>query len=59
MCVCVCVCVCVRERERGEEGGRLIETYIKQKGNLIPVEAWTGPEWSRRLKLPVSKTVVK
>jgi len=49
----------VRERERGEEGGRVIETYIKQKGNLIPVEAWTGPEWSRRLKLPVSKTVVK
>jgi hypothetical protein len=46
---CMCVCVCERERE----------IYIKQKGNLIPVEAWTGPECSRRLKLPDLKTFVK
>jgi hypothetical protein len=32
--------------------------YIKKgKGKTIPVQAWTGPEGSRRLKLPDFKTV--
>jgi len=27
------------------------------KGKVIPVQAWTGPEGSRRLRLPDLKTV--
>jgi len=29
----------------------------KYKGAEIPLQAWTGPEGSRRLKLPDFKTV--
>jgi len=28
-----------------------------QKGKALPLQAWTGPEGSRRLRLPDSKTV--
>jgi hypothetical protein len=28
-----------------------------QKGKAIPLQAWTGPEGSRRLKLPDFKTI--
>jgi hypothetical protein len=27
------------------------------KGKTIPLQAWTGPEGSRRLKLPYFKTI--
>jgi len=30
---------------------------VKGKGKAIPLQAWTGPEDSRRLRLPDSKTV--
>jgi len=30
----------------------------KGKGKAIPLEAWTGPEGSRRLRLPDFKTIV-
>jgi hypothetical protein len=29
------------------------------KGKAIPLEAWTGPEGSRRLRLPDFKTIGK
>jgi hypothetical protein len=29
----------------------------KVKGKAIPLQAWTGPEGSRRLRLPDFKTV--
>jgi len=29
----------------------------KGKGNAIPLQAWTGPEGSRRLRLPDFKTI--
>jgi hypothetical protein len=29
----------------------------KGKGKAIPLQAWTGPEGSRRLKLPDFKTI--
>jgi hypothetical protein len=29
----------------------------KNKGKAIPLEAWTGPEGSRRLRLPDLKTI--
>jgi len=33
-------------------------TYIYiHKGKAIPLQAWTGPEGSRRLKLPDLKTI--
>jgi len=30
---------------------------IKSKGKAIPLQAWTGPEGSRRLRLPDFKTM--
>jgi hypothetical protein len=29
----------------------------KGKGKIIPLQAWTGPEGSRRLSLPDFKTI--
>jgi len=34
------------------------DTGGKGKGKAIPLQAWTGPEGSRRLRLPDFKTVV-
>jgi len=31
--------------------------YSKSKGKAIPLQAWTGPEGFRRLRLPDFKTV--
>ena len=30
---------------------------VKDKGKAIPLQAWTGPEGSRRLRLPDFKTI--
>jgi len=30
---------------------------VKGKGKPIPLQAWTGPEGSRRLRLPDVKTI--
>jgi len=30
---------------------------FKGKGKAIPLQAWTGPEGSRRLRLPDFKTI--
>jgi hypothetical protein len=46
-------------------GGRIILKWIfrkwdvgvKQKQKAIPLQAWTGPEGSRRLRLPDFKTI--
>jgi len=32
-------------------------TQVKGKGKAIPLKAWTGPEGSRRLRLPDFKTI--
>ena len=34
-----------------------IHIYINVKGKAIPLQAWTGPEGSRRLRLPDFKTI--
>ena len=31
--------------------------YIRKKGKSIPLQAWTGPEGSRMLRLPDFKTI--
>jgi hypothetical protein len=31
--------------------------YINKKGKAIPLQAWTSPEGSRRLRLPDFKTI--
>jgi hypothetical protein len=31
--------------------------YVKGKGKAISLQAWTGPEGSRRLRLPDFKTI--
>jgi hypothetical protein len=34
------------------------DTYVKSvKGKAIPLQAWRGPEGSRRLRLPDFKTI--
>jgi len=30
---------------------------VQHKGRAIPLQAWAGPEGSRRLRLPDSKTI--
>jgi hypothetical protein len=32
-------------------------TEVKKKGKAIPLQAWAGPEGSRRLRLPEFKTI--
>ena len=34
-----------------------VKSKGKGKGKAIPLQAWTGPEGSRRLRLPDFKTV--
>jgi len=34
-----------------------IINQVKAKGKAIPLQAWTGPEGSRRLRLPYLKTI--
>ena len=43
--VCVCVCVCGRE-------GKMVSRRCKGKGKAVPLQAWSGPEGSRKLRLP-------
>ena len=31
--------------------------FCKGKGKAIPLQAWTGPEGSRRVRLPDFKTI--
>jgi hypothetical protein len=33
------------------------QMYVKGKCKTIPLQAWTGPESSRRLRLPDFKTI--
>ena len=35
----------------------LVNSLLIGKGKAIPLHAWTGPEGSRRLRLPDFKTV--
>jgi len=37
--------------------GRDIGINVKGKGKAIPLQAWTGPEGSRRLRIPDFKTI--
>jgi hypothetical protein len=45
--------------QRGEAGiyVALKALTYKVKGKAIPLHSWTGPEGSRRLKLPDFKTI--
>jgi hypothetical protein len=38
-------------------GSLSIKNTEKVKGRAIPLQAWTGPEGSRRLRLPDFKTI--
>jgi hypothetical protein len=33
------------------------EIYVEGQGKAIPLQAWAGPEGSRRLRLPDFKTI--
>jgi len=39
------------------ESTQLPTEMSKGKGKTVPLEAWTGPEGSRRLRLPDFKTI--
>jgi len=43
-----------RDKTVGHEGN---QSPPSGKGKAIPLQAWTGPEGSRRLRLPDFKTV--
>ena len=34
-----------------------LQATVEVKGNAIPVQTWTGPEGSRRFRLPDFKTI--
>ena len=64
-CVCVCVCVCNKYPSNSLD----LPWYKRRsyiigeaspycsKGKAIPLQAWTGPKGSRRLRLPDFKTI--
>jgi hypothetical protein len=31
---------------------KILSLYLIEKGKVFPLQAWTGPEGSRRLRLP-------
>jgi hypothetical protein len=35
----------------------IILKWVKKKGKAVPLQAWTGPEGSRRLRLPDFSTI--
>jgi len=37
--------------------GLKLDYYSRVKGKAIPLQAWTGPEGSRSLRLPDFKTI--
>jgi hypothetical protein len=41
----------------GISEGRSLEDLDINGGKAIPLQAWTGPEGSRRLRLPDFKTI--
>jgi hypothetical protein len=36
---------------------KVVKVKVKVKGKAIPLQAWTGPEDSRSLRLPDFKTI--
>jgi hypothetical protein len=36
---------------------RILYNYTYGKGKAIPLQAWTGPEGSRKLRFPDFKTI--
>ena len=65
-CTYVCVCVCVLggrvhpsppPLRRAKRAGESLKTFLWSEGKAIPLQAWTGPEGSRRLRLPDFKTI--
>jgi hypothetical protein len=51
----------VESRVSNAKVGKCIEIYLhcfhKKKGKAFPLQAWTGPEVSRSLRLPDFKTI--
>ena len=43
--------------EMEEKAPQCSTLQVKVKGKAIPLQAWTGPEGSRRLRLPDIKTI--
>jgi hypothetical protein len=43
--------------QRGMKISALLKQELKAKAEEIPLQAWVGPEVSRRLRLPHFKTI--
>jgi len=46
-----------KQRASFEIGTEFVAGFPKKKGKTMPLQSWTGPEGSRRLRLPDFKTV--
>jgi hypothetical protein len=46
-------------KQRNVKGEISVFISLLVKGKAIPLQAWTGPEGSRRLRLPDFKTIGK
>ena len=55
--ICVCHMVTRVRCAHDIQVSRLILSSNTEKGKAIPLQAWTGPEDSRRLRIPDFKTV--
>ena len=40
-----------------DENGAMVKSRSQEKGKAVPLQAWTGPEGSRRLRLPDFMTI--
>jgi len=54
MCMMCLASVMRAELSFPDDGG---SCFLQNKDKAIPLQAWTGPEGSRRLRLPDFKTI--
>ena len=51
MYIYIYIYICIN-REIGCESVNFVRTYIKVKDKVVPLQAWSGPEGSRKLRFP-------
>jgi hypothetical protein len=47
------------EREQNDEGARITGLREEGKGKAVPLQAWSGPEGSRKLRFPYFLTTAQ
>jgi len=57
-CSCfIAIKAIIRTKFTKHNGSHYIKNTEKGKGTAIPLQAWTGPDGSRRMRLPDFKTI--